>query len=104
MSLHPNKSNPQRAWRGNQENIILPKHIPREMSNYLRNSQRGERVRGPNLLWLGGGLKDENIILSTHMISFAGHDNNLPTEPATSSINPIPSSSGTSVFPASTLK
>jgi hypothetical protein len=61
-------------------------------------------VRGLDLLWLGGGLKDENTILSTHLISFVGNDNNLPTEPATSSMNPIPSSSGTSVFPVSTLK
>lgn len=45
-------------------------------------------------------MNDENTILSTHLISFAGDDSKLLSDPETSSIKPRPSSSGTSVFKA----
>lgn len=59
---------------------------------------------GIYLLWLGGGLKDENTMLSTHLISCVEDDSSLAGEPETSSIKPRPSSSGTSVLAASGIQ
>lgn len=50
------------------------------------------------LLWLGGGLNDENTMFSTHLISSDEELINFLREPGTSSIKPKHSSSGTSDF------